>query len=141
VLEGINARAISRADLPGLGAGVDIVSIDVSFISLRLIFPVLPELLARNADVVALVKPQFEAGREDVGRGGLVKDPIVHARVVDEVTHAAAAVGLNRVELIESPITGAEGNKEFLMHLVPDEPRRGESSERQRGESRDRRES
>jgi 23S rRNA (cytidine1920-2'-O)/16S rRNA (cytidine1409-2'-O)-methyltransferase len=117
VLEGINARTLSAADIPGLGNGAGIVTIDVSFISLRLILPVVPALLAPDADVVALVKPQFEAGRDDVGRGGLVTDPAVHARVIAEVTDAAATVGLKRVALIESPITGAEGNREFLMHL------------------------
>jgi 23S rRNA (cytidine1920-2'-O)/16S rRNA (cytidine1409-2'-O)-methyltransferase len=117
VREGVNARTLSPDDLPQLGAGAGIVAIDVSFISLRLILPRVPALVAPGADVIALVKPQFEAGREDVGRGGLVKDPAVHARVVDEVTQAAAAVGLNRAGLIESPITGAEGNREFLVHF------------------------
>jgi 23S rRNA (cytidine1920-2'-O)/16S rRNA (cytidine1409-2'-O)-methyltransferase len=116
-LEGVNARALSPADIPGLGNGAGVVTIDVSFISLRLILPIVPALLAPGGDVVALVKPQFEAGREDVGRGGLVKDPLVHARVNEEVTQAAAQVGLLRVALAESPITGAEGNREFLMHL------------------------
>jgi 23S rRNA (cytidine1920-2'-O)/16S rRNA (cytidine1409-2'-O)-methyltransferase len=117
VLEGLNARALSATDLPGLGDGAGIVTIDVSFISLRLILPVVPPLLAAGADLVALVKPQFEAGRDDVGRGGVVTDPAVHARVIDEVSAAAATVGLRRVALIDSPITGAEGNREFLMHL------------------------
>jgi 23S rRNA (cytidine1920-2'-O)/16S rRNA (cytidine1409-2'-O)-methyltransferase len=117
VLEGVNARALVRSDLPGLGDGADIVTIDVSFISLRLILPVLAGVIAPGADIVTLVKPQFEAGRDDVGRGGIVKDPVVHQRVVDEVSRAAATVGLKRVALIDSPITGAEGNKEFLMHL------------------------
>jgi 23S rRNA (cytidine1920-2'-O)/16S rRNA (cytidine1409-2'-O)-methyltransferase len=117
VLEGVNARAVSRADLPALAHGADIVTIDVSFISLRLILPAVPPLLAAQADIVALVKPQFEAGRDDVGRGGLVKDPAVHARVIQEVTDAATTIGLTRVALVESPITGAEGNREFLMHL------------------------
>jgi 23S rRNA (cytidine1920-2'-O)/16S rRNA (cytidine1409-2'-O)-methyltransferase len=117
VLEGVNARALSRRNLPDLGAGADLVTADVSFISLRLILPGVPPLLAPGADVVVLVKPQFEAGREDVGRGGLVKDPVVHERVVQEITAAAATVGLKRVGLIDSPITGAEGNKEFLLHL------------------------
>lgn len=117
VVEGVNARAITRADLPDLGTGADIVTIDVSFISLRHILPIVPPLLAPGADVVALVKPQFEAGRQDVGRGGLVRDQAVHERVVLEITTAAAAVGLTRLALVESPITGAEGNKEFLMHL------------------------
>ena len=119
VIERFNARALTRADLPDLGPGADLVTIDVSFISLRHIVPVLPALLAPGADIVALVKPQFEAGRTEVGRKGLVKDPAVHARVIDEVSAAAAAVGLTRVAVIESPITGAEGNREFLMHLRP----------------------
>jgi 23S rRNA (cytidine1920-2'-O)/16S rRNA (cytidine1409-2'-O)-methyltransferase len=66
---------------------------------------------------VALAKPQFEAGREDVGAGGVVTDPAVHERVIANVTDAAAEVGLTRVGVIESPITGAEGNREFLLHL------------------------
>jgi 23S rRNA (cytidine1920-2'-O)/16S rRNA (cytidine1409-2'-O)-methyltransferase len=117
VLEGVNARTLSRADLPGLGAGADVVTIDVSFISLRLILPVLPSLLNAGGNVVALIKPQFEAGREDVGKGGLVKDPAVHQRVIEEVTLAADHAGLTRIGVIDSPITGAEGNREFLMHI------------------------
>lgn len=117
VIEGVNARHLSPADIPGLGAGAGIVTIDVSFISLTHILPVVPPLLAPGADVVALVKPQFEAGRADVERGGLVTDPAVHARVVETVTAAAAAIGLARAGVEPSPITGAEGNREFLLHL------------------------
>lgn len=117
VIEGLNARTLTRADLPDLGAGAAFVSIDVSFISLALIFPVLPPLLAPGATIVALVKPQFEAGRRDVGKRGVVSDPAVHARVIDEVTEAARAAGLVRVGLVESPVTGAQGNREFLMRL------------------------
>jgi 23S rRNA (cytidine1920-2'-O)/16S rRNA (cytidine1409-2'-O)-methyltransferase len=117
VLEGINARALSRADLPDIGAGIDIVTIDVSFISLRYILPVVPALLASGGHVIALIKPQFEAGRDEVGPKGLVTDPRIHARVVDDVTVAAATVGLRRIDLADSPITGAEGNKEFLAHF------------------------
>jgi len=117
VIEGVNARHLTRDDLPDIGNGVDFVSIDVSFISLALIFPALPPLLASGARIVALVKPQFEAGRRDVGKRGVVADPAVHARVIGEVTAAAAAVGLERLALAESPITGAQGNKEFLMLL------------------------
>ena len=117
VIEGANARHLTRADLPGLGEGANIVTIDVSFISLGLIFPVLPPLLAPGARVVALVKPQFEAGRKEVGKRGVVSDPEVHARVVASVTALAADVGLERRGLIDSPITGAQGNKEFLMLL------------------------
>lgn len=117
VIEGVNARHLMRADLPDLGAGADVVSIDVSFISLGLIFPALPPLLAPAARVIALVKPQFEAGRRDVGKRGVVTDPDVHQRVITSVTSAAAAVGFERRGLTESPITGARGNKEFLMLL------------------------
>jgi 23S rRNA (cytidine1920-2'-O)/16S rRNA (cytidine1409-2'-O)-methyltransferase len=118
VIERANARHLTRADLPDIGAGVDIVVIDVAFISLALIFPVLPALLAPGACVIALVKPQFEAGRKDVGRKGVVSNVEVHDRVVADVTRAAAEVGLERRGLTESPITGAQGNKEFLMLLV-----------------------
>lgn len=114
VQEHRNARALDPSWLPG---PVDIVTIDVSFISLRLILPALPAVLAPGADVVALVKPQFEAGREEVGRGGLVKDPAVHDAVIARVTEAAAALGLDRAGLTRSPITGATGNQEFLIHL------------------------
>jgi 23S rRNA (cytidine1920-2'-O)/16S rRNA (cytidine1409-2'-O)-methyltransferase len=117
VIENTNARHLKPGDLPDPGGGITRVSIDVSFISLRHIFPVLPALVERPTEIVALVKPQFEAGRKDVGKGGLVTDPGVHERVVAEVTAAAAEVGLERVAVIDSPITGAHGNREFLMHL------------------------
>ena len=117
VIEHANARHLKPGDLPETVTPITRVSIDVSFISLRHIFPVVPALVATGADVVALVKPQFEAGRKDVGKGGLVTDPDVHARVIAEVTAAASEVGLGRVAMIDSPITGAHGNREFLMHL------------------------
>jgi 23S rRNA (cytidine1920-2'-O)/16S rRNA (cytidine1409-2'-O)-methyltransferase len=117
VIENTNARYLAPGDLPDVGGPITRVSIDVSFISLRHIFPVLPPLIARGSDIIALVKPQFEAGRKDVGKGGLVQDPGVHARVVSDVTMAAAEVGLKRIAMVDSPITGAEGNKEFLLHL------------------------
>jgi 23S rRNA (cytidine1920-2'-O)/16S rRNA (cytidine1409-2'-O)-methyltransferase len=114
VLERRNARQLARDWLP---APADVVTIDVSFISLRLILPALPPVLAPGADVVALVKPQFEAGRAEVGRGGLVKDPAVHDAVIARVTESAASCGLARVGMTPSPITGAAGNQEFLLHL------------------------
>ena len=117
VIEGCNARHLTRADLPDIGPGVDFISIDVSFIGLALIFPVLPPLLAPGARIVALVKPQFEAGRKDVGKHGIVTNPAVHERVIDSVTMAAAESGLERLGLVDSPITGAQGNREFLMLL------------------------
>ena len=114
VREGVNARALTAADVPH---AVEIVTIDVAFISLRHIFPAVLSFLAPRADIVALVKPQFEAGREEVGRGGVVTDPAVHEAVVARVTGEAAAVGLRRVHMTPSPITGASGNREFFLHL------------------------
>lgn len=114
VREGINARALTLAALPHK---VDLVTIDVAFISLRHIFPPLPSVLVPDADIVALVKPQFEAGRHEVSGGGLVTDTRVHQRVIAEVTDAAARRGFTRVALTESPITGASGNREFFVHL------------------------
>jgi 23S rRNA (cytidine1920-2'-O)/16S rRNA (cytidine1409-2'-O)-methyltransferase len=113
VLEGINARYLTPADVPG---PFDLVCIDVSFISLRHILPVVPPLLRPNADVVVLVKPQFEAGRAEV-RDGVIRDEAVRARVVEDIRTAAAAVGLTSVGASPSPITGQKGNVEFLLHL------------------------
>ena len=114
VREHVNARYLPADDLPG---PFDLVTIDVSFISLRQILPVVPPRLARDGHVVALVKPQFEAGRDDVGRGGLVTDPLVQARVLEEVRQAARALGLTPMADTPSPITGSAGNQEFLLHL------------------------
>ena len=117
VRERVNARTLTPADLPADVHAFDIVTIDVSFISLRHILPVVPPLLRPGADVIALVKPQFEAGRAEVGKGGIVRDPAVQARVVDEVTAVADTLRLIRAGLVDSPITGMEGNREFLLHL------------------------
>jgi 23S rRNA (cytidine1920-2'-O)/16S rRNA (cytidine1409-2'-O)-methyltransferase len=114
VIERANARTLEPSDLPG---AVDIVTIDVSFISLRHIFPRVPALLRPAGDVVALVKPQFEAGRSEVGKKGVVRDPIVQERVIEEAARSAAEVGLVRVATTESPITGDTGNREFFLHL------------------------
>jgi 23S rRNA (cytidine1920-2'-O)/16S rRNA (cytidine1409-2'-O)-methyltransferase len=113
VIERFNARHLTRADVPELAG---IVTIDVSFISLRHIFPVLPGVTLPDADIIALVKPQFEAGRDEV-RKGVIRDAAVHDRVVDEVGRAATEVGLTRVGATPSPITGQKGNIEFLLHL------------------------
>lgn len=114
VIEEFNARFLAPSDLPG---PVDIVVIDVSFISLTQILTQVPPVLRPGADVVVLVKPQFEAGRAEVGRKGIVRDPDVQARAVERVTNAAAGLGLVRVAMTPSPITGSEGNVEFLLHL------------------------
>jgi 23S rRNA (cytidine1920-2'-O)/16S rRNA (cytidine1409-2'-O)-methyltransferase len=117
VIERVNARTLTPVDLPGDARSFGIITIDVSFISLRHILPVVPALLAPGADVVALIKPQFEARREEVGKGGIVRDETVRARVVEEVAAAADTVGLRRVAIVESPVAGMEGNRELLIHL------------------------
>jgi 23S rRNA (cytidine1920-2'-O)/16S rRNA (cytidine1409-2'-O)-methyltransferase len=114
VREGVNGRYIKPSDIPHR---VDIVTVDVSFISLRHIFPILPPLLQPGADIVALVKPQFEAGRHEIGKGGLVTDPAVHQAVIDQVKQEARRSGLEPLGVAPSPITGAAGNREFLMLL------------------------
>jgi 23S rRNA (cytidine1920-2'-O)/16S rRNA (cytidine1409-2'-O)-methyltransferase len=114
VREGVNARLLTLEDVPH---HVTLVTIDVSFISLRLILPALQPFVEPPGDIVVLVKPQFEAGRDDVGKGGLVTDPEVHAAVLARVTEAARAIGLERVAMTPSPITGATGNQEFFLHL------------------------
>jgi len=117
VLERLNARTLTPDQLPEDARAFDVATMDVSFISARQILPALVPLLERHADVVVLVKPQFEAGRSEVGKGGLVHESAVHARVIDEVAAAANALGLTRVAMTESPITGTEGNREFFLHL------------------------
>ena len=117
VLEKINARTLTPEQLPEDARRFDLVTMDVSFISVRQVLPALLPVLAPGADLVVLVKPQFEAGREEVGKGGLVRDAAVQARTVEDVTSAANALGLTRVAAVESPITGTEGNREFFLHL------------------------
>jgi len=117
VLERINARTLTPDQLPDDARSFDLAVMDLSFISIRQVLPALVALLVPGADLVVLVKPQFEAGRDEVGKGGLVRDPVVHTRVIEEVAAAASALGLTRVAMTESPITGTEGNREFFLHL------------------------
>ena len=117
VLERVHIGAVTPDALPADQREFDIITIDVSFISIRYFIGRLPMLLRPAGDIVALVKPQFEAGRGEIGRGGLVTDPVVHTRVVTDVAAAGAEVGLTRVAMTPSPITGAHGNREFFLHL------------------------
>jgi 23S rRNA (cytidine1920-2'-O)/16S rRNA (cytidine1409-2'-O)-methyltransferase len=117
VIERVNARHLSVDDLPADARLFDVVTIDVSFISLRQVLPALAPFVRPGGSVVALVKPQFEAGRSEVGKGGIVRDPDVHARVVEDVAAAADALGLTRAGDTPSPIAGVEGNQEFFLHL------------------------
>ncbi len=115
VMEGVNARHLEPSQLPW---PVDLVVIDVSFISARLVLPAI-RASAPDADIILLVKPQFEAGRSEVGKGGLVLDPAIHDRVLAEITEAAEKLGMTRVRMTPSPITGATGNQEYLVHFSP----------------------
>jgi 23S rRNA (cytidine1920-2'-O)/16S rRNA (cytidine1409-2'-O)-methyltransferase len=117
VIERVNARLLTPDQLPDDARTFAVVTMDLSFISVRQVLPAIVPLLAEGADLVVLVKPQFEAGREEVGKGGLIRDPSVQARVVDAVSAAADALGLTRIAMTESPITGTEGNREFFLHL------------------------
>lgn len=116
-LEGINARGLTREMLPGGLPPVDCVTIDVSFISLRLVLPGVPALVAAGGDVVALVKPQFEAARGEVGKGGIVRDRAVRRRVIGQVIAAADAVGLACVSTTPAPRRETTGNREYFVHL------------------------
>jgi 23S rRNA (cytidine1920-2'-O)/16S rRNA (cytidine1409-2'-O)-methyltransferase len=114
VMERTNFRHLTPDRLNG--PTPDFASIDVSFISLRLILPVLADMLDRGGKVVALIKPQFEAGREQVGKSGVVRDPKVHASVLRDILGFADGIGYALQGLTFSPITGGEGNIEFLAY-------------------------
>ena len=111
VREGINARYLTPEDFPDQ---FDLAVMDVSFISVTKVLPAIVPLLAAGGSIVTLIKPQFEVGRGEVGGGGIVRDESKRLRVVEEVNGAARALGLKVVKVIESPITGAEGNVEYL---------------------------
>lgn len=114
VLEGVNARNLNPEQFP---VRFDLTTVDVSFISLSKILPALRSCVTDAADCIALIKPQFEVGKGEVGRGGIVTDPAKHRRVLVEMVRSARDAGLSAVALIKSPILGAEGNREFLMQL------------------------
>jgi 23S rRNA (cytidine1920-2'-O)/16S rRNA (cytidine1409-2'-O)-methyltransferase len=111
VREGVNARYLQPDDF---NAKFDLAVMDVSFISATKIMPAIVPLLQGAGRLITLIKPQFEVGRGEVGKGGIVRDPKQHARVIVEVNHAAEELGLRLEKVIESPIRGADGNVEFL---------------------------
>ncbi len=113
VMDRTNLRTLDALPEP-----IDIATLDLSFISLRLVLPVVRGLLAPSGVVVALVKPQFEAGKADVPRGGVIRDPAIHRRVLQGVAVDAAAAGLRAADLVASSITGREGNREFLALMT-----------------------
>ena len=115
VLERANVRFLTPAHLP---EPPDLVVVDVAFISLRLVLPVIADLLRPAGEIVALIKPQFEAGRGEVGKGGVIRDPAKQGATVRTVVGAAQGIGLTVKGLCASPIKGAKGNREFFVHLV-----------------------
>ena len=100
----------------GIANTIDIATIDVSFISLTLVLPVVADLVRKGAIILALIKPQFEAGRGEVGKNGVVKDEKVHKKVCDEIVACAESLNLNVVGICESPIKGPAGNREFFLY-------------------------
>jgi 23S rRNA (cytidine1920-2'-O)/16S rRNA (cytidine1409-2'-O)-methyltransferase len=114
VMDRTNLRTLVALPEP-----IDLATLDLSFISLRLVLAPVRGLLAATGEVVALVKPQFEAGRADVPRGGVIRDPAVHRRVLLQLAADAVDAGLAPIGLVASPRTGREGNREFLAHLRP----------------------
>ena len=118
VMEQFNFRNAQLSDFTQ--GQPEFASIDVSFISLDLILPPLYEILAENGDVAALIKPQFEAGREQVGKNGIIKDAKVHKQTIEKVLKTATSLGFSVENLTFSPIKGGQGNVEFLVHLKKD---------------------
>jgi 23S rRNA (cytidine1920-2'-O)/16S rRNA (cytidine1409-2'-O)-methyltransferase len=119
LLEKTNARYLTPEQI---SEAVDLVVMDVSFISATLVLPAVisaalpPPPERRTRQIVVLVKPQFEAGREQVGKGGIIRDPAVQKATVEKVRHALLALGCSQTDVIESPILGGEGNREFLLY-------------------------
>jgi 23S rRNA (cytidine1920-2'-O)/16S rRNA (cytidine1409-2'-O)-methyltransferase len=114
-MERLNARSLSREmfdEAPQLAV------IDVSFISLTLVLPAVANTLADDGEIIALIKPQFEAGREKVGKGGVVRDETVHREVIDKITGFVSTIGFAPKGIIQSPLLGPAGNKEFFIYLV-----------------------
>lgn len=114
-LERTNLRYVTHEQIPDLA---DLAVMDVSFISIRLVLPAVKELLKEEADIVCLIKPQFEAGREEVGKKGVVRDEAVHREVVQGIIDFAPTIGLSVRGLDYSPIKGPEGNIEYICHMV-----------------------
>ncbi len=118
VFEKTNIRYFELSSLPHRA---DLATIDVSFISLKLVLPRVRDLAITRHEVIALIKPQFEVGRGQVGKGGVVRAPEEHARVIDEIKQAASEQGYEVAGVTESPLLGPKGNKEFLIYLkAPD---------------------
>lgn len=128
-IEKLNARNLAPEHIDG--TRVDLVVMDVSFISATYIIPRFPALMADRGEAVCLVKPQFEVGRAMIGKGGIVRDRAAHIDAIKRVCSSAENVGLFPIELIPSPIEGGDGNREFLLHLVRENKQKRVLSDKQ----------
>src|SRR3990167_8964826 len=115
IIERKNVRYIKPSDI---GEPVDIATIDVSFISLKLVLPVVKKLLKENGEIIALIKPQFEVGKSEVGKGGIVREKEKHEKVISEIKSFATDLGIKVLNITKSPITGQKGNVEFLIYIL-----------------------
>lgn len=113
-LEKRNVRYLKRAEV---GEEVDLILIDTSFISVEKFLPHLLDFLKEGATIISLIKPQFEVGKGEVGKGGVVKDPVLHQKVIERISRFCENLGLKVLGVVESPLPGPKGNKEFFMHL------------------------
>lgn len=115
-IEGFNARYMTSEDIGGDKASL--VVMDVSFISQKLIYPAIKAICTEDADIITLIKPQFEAGRENIGKNGIVKSEKIRQKVIEDITENGKLFGFERAGLIESPIKGGSGNTEYLIHFI-----------------------
>jgi 23S rRNA (cytidine1920-2'-O)/16S rRNA (cytidine1409-2'-O)-methyltransferase len=125
VLDRTNIRNVTARDLP---YSADLIVVDTSFISLSLVIPAIIRLAAPAADIIVLIKPQFEVGKGNVGKGGIVGDPVQRQKAVERILDVALKLGLEIVGAIESPIQGAAGNHEYLALLRYNAPKSAEKS-------------
>jgi len=115
VLERTNARYLTTADL---GEPIDLAVIDAAFISLKILLPPLLPLFRDKVSILALIKPQFEVGRDFIGKGGVVRDPDLHEKVIEDILVFVESLGLASQGVTDSPILGPKGNREFLIHMI-----------------------
>ncbi len=127
-MEGCNARYLTAEQL---GERVDLVVMDVSFISATYLIPLFPALLKERGIAICLIKPQFEVGKSRIGKSGIVKDPAAHRFAAMQVIEAGRTAGLHPIGLIPSPVTGGDGNREFLVYFIAGETHSEELTERQ----------
>ncbi len=113
VMERQNIRTLSKENFD---EELDLATIDVSFISLRIVLPKVKTLIREKGEILALLKPQFEVRRGEVGKGGIVRDPVLHERVIKEIGALAEGLDLNLLGVVESPILGTKGNREFFLY-------------------------